>query len=148
MNGVEFSFTGVQNKVVEVCFLTTHMYEDPFRNVELDVVFSNEQGTELRVPAFWAGENTWKARFSSPEPGSFEFATICNDTQNTDLHERRGTVEIGQYTGKNPLYCHGPVQVAGDRRHFEHADGTPFFWLADTWWGGLCKRLTWPHPAT
>ena len=29
-------------------------------------------------------------------------------------------------------------------RHFEHADGTPFFWLADTWWMGLCERLQWP----
>lgn len=30
-----------------------------------------------------------------------------------------------------------------DNRHFEHADGTPFLWLGDTWWKGLCKRLTW-----
>ena len=30
-----------------------------------------------------------------------------------------------------------------NQRHFEHADGTPFFWLGDTWWKGLCKRLTW-----
>ena len=29
-------------------------------------------------------------------------------------------------------------------RHFQHADGTPFFWLGDTWWMGLCKRLSWP----
>jgi len=28
------------------------------------------------------------------------------------------------------------VRVARDRRHFEHADGTPFFWLADTIWNG------------
>ena len=33
----------------------------------------------------------------------------------------------------------------GDRRHFEHADGTPFFWLGDTWWMGLCERLKWPE---
>ncbi len=25
-----------------------------------------------------------------------------------------------------------------------HADGTPFFWLGDTWWMGLCDRLKWP----
>jgi len=33
--------------------------------------------------------------------------------------------------------------VAKDKRHFEHLDGTPFFWLGDTWWMGLCKRLSW-----
>jgi hypothetical protein len=33
--------------------------------------------------------------------------------------------------------------VAKDKRHFEHADGTPFLWLGDTWWKCLCKRMTW-----
>jgi hypothetical protein len=28
------------------------------------------------------------------------------------------------------------VRVARDQRHLEHADGTPFFWLADTVWTG------------
>src|SRR5262249_29452324 len=27
---------------------------------------------------------------------------------------------------------HGPVVVARDHRHFQHEDGTPFFWLADS----------------
>ena len=29
------------------------------------------------------------------------------------------------------------------KHYFEHADGTPFFWLGDTWWKNLCKRMTW-----
>ena len=33
--------------------------------------------------------------------------------------------------------------MAKDLRHFEHTDGTPFFWLGDTWWKNLCKRMTW-----
>ena len=46
--------------------------------------------------------------------------------------------------GPNRLYQHGPLRVAADHRHLEHADGTPFFWLGDTWWMGLCHRLHWP----
>jgi hypothetical protein len=34
--------------------------------------------------------------------------------------------------------------VSASRRHLEHLDGTPFFWLGDTWWMGLCRRLAWP----
>jgi hypothetical protein len=64
---------------------------------------------------------------------------------NQDLHGRTGTLEVVPYNGQNPLYLHGPVRVAADRRHFEHADATPFFWLGDTWWMGLCKRLRWPQ---
>lgn len=29
---------------------------------------------------------------------------------------------------------HGPLAVAPDGRYLQHADGTPFFWLADTAW--------------
>jgi hypothetical protein len=29
-------------------------------------------------------------------------------------------------------------------RHFEYADGTPFFWLGDTWWMAL-SRMKWPN---
>jgi hypothetical protein len=54
-------------------------------------------------------------------------------------------LEVSPYQGKNPLCIHGPVRVAADRRHFEHLDGTPFFWLGDTWWMGLCKRMRWPE---
>ncbi len=40
---------------------------------------------------------------------------------------------------------YGPLRVSENHRYLEHIDGTPFFWLADTWWMGLCKRLTWPE---
>ena len=44
-----------------------------------------------------------------------------------------------------PLFQHGPLRTSSDKRHFEHDDGTPFFWLGDTWWFGLCKRFGWPE---
>jgi hypothetical protein len=51
---------------------------------------------------------------------------------------------VAAYEGDNPLFIHGPIEVSDDKRHFQHLDGTPFFWLGDTWWMGLCKRLAWP----
>jgi hypothetical protein len=37
------------------------------------------------------------------------------------------------------------VRLAHDRRHFEHADGTSFFWVADTVWEGprVCQPKDW-----
>ena len=49
---------------------------------------------------------------------------------------RSGTFTCAPYEGKNPLYRHGQVQVAPSGRHLQHADGTPFFFLADTCWNG------------
>ena len=38
------------------------------------------------------------------------------------------------YAGNNPLFRHGAIRVSENRRYLAHADGTPFFWLADTGW--------------
>lgn len=38
--------------------------------------------------------------------------------------------------GDNPFAKHGKLRVAQTGTHLEHADGTPFFFLADTCWTG------------
>jgi hypothetical protein len=134
----------VEHQVSEFPFTSGKSYSDPFNEVELDVIFAAPDGTEQRVPAFWAGEQTWRVRYAAPVAGRYKFRTVCNDTGNADLHSRTGVLDVEAYRGDNPLYRHGAVRVAKDRRHFEHGDGKPFFWLGDTWWMGLCKRLRWP----
>lgn len=131
------------NVVVEIPLRAGKAYSNPFQEVTLDVVFTDPGGAKKTVPAFWAGRNEWKVRYASPVVGAHTYRSICSDSDDAGLHAIEGRVEIKPYTGNNPLYRHGPIQVAADRRHFEHADGTPFFWLGDTWWKGLAGRLTW-----
>jgi hypothetical protein len=133
------------NVPVELTFTARDAYVDPFNQVTLDVLFTDPAGTVRRVPAFWAGGKTWKVRYASPLAGGHAFRTECSATADAGLHGATGSVTIAPYRGKNSLYAHGPVQVAANKRHFEHADGTPFFWLGDTWWMGLCHRLKWPQ---
>ncbi|MBE3038947.1 MAG: DUF5060 domain-containing protein, partial [Chloroflexi bacterium] len=132
------------NRVIEFAFTSDKVYADPFNEVDLAAVFRTPAGESLRVPAFWAGGNVWKVRYSSPAVGTHAFRTECTDAANARLHGATGRAEVVAYTGANPLYKHGPVRVAATRRYFEHADGTPFFWLGDTWWMGLTERLGWP----
>src|SRR4030095_8333161 len=68
----------------------------------------------------------------------------CSNARDQSLHGVTGEVEVEPYTGQNLVYIHGPLRMAASRRYLEHADGTPFFWLGDTWWMGLCHRLHWP----
>ncbi len=133
------------NRMVQFVFTSEKIYNDPFNEVELVGVFRTPEGRELRVPAFWAGGQVWKVRYSSATVGLHTFRTECSDTTNRNLHAVTGRVEVVPYQGDNPLYRHGPIRVAADHRHFAHADGTPFFWLGDTWWMGLCRRLHWPE---
>ena len=133
------------NVMVEISFQAGATYADPFNDVTLDVLFRDPQGRELRVPAFWDGGNIWKARYASPLTGTHAFRSECSKTDDKGLNGVTGKVEIKAYKGTNPLYLHGPLQIAADKRYLEHADHTPFFWLGDTWWMGLCHRLHWPE---
>lgn len=134
----------IERCVTEWAYSSGKAYSDPFNDVELDVVFTDPQGQGQRVPAFWAGEQIWRIRYAAPAPGRYTYRTVSSDPANPDLHGQSGNLEVSAYTGDNPLIRRGPVRVGGDRLHFEHADGTPFFWLGDTWWMGLCQRLRWP----
>lgn len=134
---------GATHVPVEWGVHTTRRYEDPFNDVDVDVLVTGPEGKEWRVPAYWAGEGEWRVRFSGPKPGSYRWKTLCSDVSNSDLHGVEGKVEVTPYEGANPLFRHGPLRVSEDGRYFQHADGTPFFWLGDTWWMGLTKRLAW-----
>jgi Protein of unknown function (DUF4038)/Domain of unknown function (DUF5060) len=128
----------------EWAYVSGKQYSDPFNQVDVDVIVTTPSGVEERVPAFWGGDFTWRVRYAPAEPGRYKVRTVCTDTGNRDLHGQSTTLNVEPYTGSNPHYKHGPLKIAADGRHFEHADGTHFFWLGDTWWMGLCKRLSWP----
>jgi len=133
-----------QHCVAQWSLTSGKKYRDPFRQVALDAVVTAPDGTERAVPAYWAGGQYWGLRYAPTIPGLHRYRTVCSDTANKDLHGRDGAIQARAYQGKNPLQRHGCLRVAADRRHLEHADGTPFFWLGDTWWMGFTKRLPWP----
>ncbi len=54
-------------------------------------------------------------------------------------------VNAARTNDASPLYRHGPVRLSEDGGSFEHADGTPFHWLADTWWMLGTDRVSFPH---
>jgi Protein of unknown function (DUF4038)/Domain of unknown function (DUF5060) len=139
------SLQATVNCPTEWAFTSTKPYSNPFAGVDLDVIVRDPEGSELRIPAFWAGSQSWRVRYRPSKPGTHTWRTVCTDAANSGLHGQRGVIEAAPYNGLNPLYRHGGLRVSSSRRHFEHADGTPFFWLADTWWMGLVKRLRWPE---
>jgi len=128
---------------LELSFRAEKSYGNPFMEINLDLLFKGESGQVHRVPAFWAGDNTWKVRFSSLYPGSFTFHSECSDPSDSGLHGLKGEVRVTESEGNNLLYAHGPISISKDQRHFVHHDGTPYLWLADTWWKGLSRRLSW-----
>lgn len=143
--GNDMEITMQQNCVTEVSFYSTKTYADPWLDVSLDLIVRGPDGLTLRVPAFWAGDNRWAARVSGERIGAYTYESVCSQTDDAGLHGKTGKFTVVPYRGKNLLKKHGRLCVADDKRHFEHADGTPFFWIGDTWWMGFTERLDWPN---
>jgi hypothetical protein len=124
-----------QQGVFERTFTSHKSYTDPFNDVDVDVIFSRGQ-ENWRVPTFWRGGNQWTVRFASPTSGEYTYRLESTDKSNSDLNGHEMRVNI---TARS----RGMIRVAASKRYFEHEDGTPFYWLGDTWWTGLSDRLSW-----
>jgi hypothetical protein len=120
----------------EQAFKSGVVYSNALQDASLTVLFTSPLGDTSEVDGFWDGGKTWCVRFSPDQPGRWTFKTACSDTANLSLHHQTGEFLCTAATGETRFHKHGQVRVARDQRHLEHADGTPFFWLADTVWTG------------
>lgn len=126
--------TAIQNTRWETTLTSTKMYTNPFTDVTVTVEYTKAGSPPVQGYGFWDGGTTFKLRQAFPEPGTWHYKTTATDVSNRGLHNRKGDVYVHPYTGTNPLYRHGFLQVSADRRFFAHADGTPFLWVGDTLW--------------
>lgn len=131
-----------RERLVEWTIESHKRYADPFNDVDVDVIFSRD-GQIWREPTFWRGGQRWTVRFAPPTPGEYTYRLESTDRANPDLNGHEGRVTIAAYRGPNELLRRGMIRVSTNHRYFEQADGTPFYWLGDTWWMGLSSRLSW-----
>lgn len=125
----------VQWRVTELIFMSSKSYQSNFDDVDLDVVYTHtKDGTEIRIPGFWDGENIWKVRFAPTMVGNWTYKTVCSDTLNTGLNDKTGSLFCSEYKGDLDIYKHGFIKTTPNTRYFTYSDGTPFFYLGDTHW--------------
>jgi hypothetical protein len=136
-------------QVFELSFKTNKSTENPYLTGlpasgerKLSVQFTGTEGEakgkNYTVNGFWDGGQQWKARFAAPYSGTWKYTSVSADPS---LHNKKGTLRITDWTETekkaNParrgfIYVADTGKRAG--RHFVYADGTPFLWIADTWW--------------
>src|SRR5262249_42299737 len=127
--------TADQNIPWELTLTSTNTYANPFLDVTVTVTYTKADTPSLSGYGFWVGGSTFTLRQTFPEPGLWHYKTTATDPSNQGLHHQEGDVDVRPYTGSNPLYRHGMLQVSADHHFLVHADGTPFLWLGDTLWG-------------
>ena len=123
--------------VTELTFTASHGIADPFdfERADFSAVFRGPAGAELKIPGFWDGGRTWRIRFTPTAPGRWQYETRFSDASETGLHGQRGVLDVRPPLTDTPLHQHGGfLKVAAHSRYLTYSDGTPFFWLGDTWW--------------
>lgn len=130
------------NTPFEVALRSVFSYANPVQEMPVPVVFTAPSGATHRVQAFWDGGQEWRVRFCPTEMGEWTWRTEIFNSADTGLLMKSGRFHCVSYAGDNPLYQHGSLRVAADGTYLEQADGTPFFWLADTCWNGALRSTT------
>ncbi len=110
----------------------------PDPTIGLIVRLTSPHGKIHKVSAFWDGGKIWRVRFMPDETGRWKYRTIAFPDY-AGLNAQRGTFICRRTKSENRFIQHGSVRIAKAGTHLEHADGTPFFWLADTVWNGALK---------
>lgn len=123
-------------------FTSQRAYDNPVQEARLQVEFTSPSGRLQRHEGFWDGAQVWRVRFSPDELGIWTYVSHSSDEDNEGLHRRTGKFLCVKPTLRNRFEQHGPVRVAPNHRYLEHADGTPFFWVADTAWNGPLLATT------
>jgi len=122
----------------EAIFESSLSYDNPVQDVRVMVEFTFDSEA-FQVDAFWDGENCWRVRFAPQRMGRWSWRTHCTRQDDRGLDDEQGEFDCCASQSQNDWLTHGPLQISSDKRHLEYADGTPFFWLADTAWNGPLK---------
>ena len=123
-----------QWRVLELAFTASQEHASPME-LNLTAKFVGPGGVEFEVPGFWDGGNTWRVRFAPTSAGEWRYRTVAADSEDSGLDGQNGEFTVQPATGENPLFAHGGfLRVSQDSRYLTYSDGTPFFWMGDTWW--------------
>ena len=116
-------------------------------NQALDVLVTatieQTDGTSIVIPAFWAGDDRWCFRFVPEKPGTYTYRFDAASNANF-IGEQTGFFRVLDDSVPSPLMQSGGLRLHKDGRFLETGTGKPFFWLADSWWFAMCKRIRYP----
>jgi hypothetical protein len=112
----------------EVSVRSSKTYANPFTDVKFEARFRSGS-REVVAAGFFDGHGVWKVRLMPEVQGDWTFTTASGDPE---LNQKTGSFKVGPPRAGN----HGPVRVS-EKYHFRYADGTPYFLLGTTTYGGV-----------
>jgi len=138
-----------QNKVhvwekQELTFTAANSYKNAYTEVTVWVDLVGPDFNK-RVYGFWDGGQTFHLRIVATQPGTWTWKSGSNPVD-PGLSGKSGSFNAIKWTeaekAENPLR-HGFVRATANQHALEHADGTPFFAIGDTWYSVGTNRFRW-----
>ena len=136
----------------EIALESRATFENPYVDVVVWVDLKGP-GFEKRVYGFWDGGRNFRLRLVAPSPGEWSWTSGARPAD-AGLSGRSGgftAIPWSEAEKAENICRRGFLRPTGNGHAFEHADGTPFFLLGDTWWSAATFRFRWtgedaPHP--
>jgi len=131
-------------ETIELTFEAEKEYSNPYTEVETWIILTGPDQNKRKVWGFWDGENTFKVRLTGNKEGVWKWESHSNQND-AGLNERSGefkTVAWSEEQKRENPNRRGFIEPTKSGHAWQYKDGTPFFMLADTWWGAP----TWRYP--
>lgn len=129
---------------VELTFHAQNPYTNPYTGVEVWVDLKGP-GFDKRCYGFWDGSNVFRVRVLATAPGKWTWRSGASQSDpglNSHTGEFTAVAWSGAEKAANPLR-RGLIKPTANGHAFEHADGTPFLLIADTWYAAVTHRFKW-----
>ena len=127
----------------EITLRAANEYANPYVDVDCWIELEGPN-FKKRVYGFWDGGRTFKVRFVAMEPGEWKWTTGSNQPGDAGLNGGGGGVKAVDWSEaekqQNPNR-RGFLRATPNGRALQHADGTSFFMVGDTWLAASTWRL-------
>lgn len=134
-------------RVLELQLVSPKQFVSPVHDARLAATFFSPSGQPTLRTGFWDGGDDWRVRFCPEEEGQWRYTLLLQDHRGATVATAAGSFTCIPSLDETEFDRHGPIRIRPDKRHLIHADGTPFFWLADTAWNGPLRSTPaeWDH---
>jgi len=128
----------------EITLTASRDFPNPYTDATVWVDLSGPN-FQKRVYGFWDGGRTFRVRLLATAPGAWRWRS-GSSRRDAGIDGKAGAFTASAWTEEelrqNPLR-HGFLRATANQHALEHADGTPFFALGDTWWSVGTNRYRW-----
>src|SRR5690606_26360971 len=132
-------------RVIELHLEAPTKFANPFQDARLTATLLAPSGRQILRSGFWNDGDDWCVRFMPDEEGEWHYSLRMAYADGAEIISQAGVFSCTPNRSDTVFDRHGPVRLGEHKRCLMHADGTPFFWLADTAWNGplLANQEEW-----